>query len=80
MHQPLKSPLNPHSSPNKHCENHYVAKVQVAPEEVNIPSLDTKVIKSVQAIVWAVIFYVRAMDNKAVVFLNAIDTQHASAT
>ena len=46
-----KSPTKYQISLNKHHEIHYGAKVQVAPEEVDSPSLGAKCIKSVQDIV-----------------------------
>ena len=50
------------------------------PEEVTRPSIYAKGIKRVQAILVAVIFYGQAVDNKSLVDLNDIGTQHASAT
>ena len=44
------------------------------------PSLDAKGIKSAQAIVGALLFYKRAVDNNVLVFLNTIGTQQAAAT
>ena len=44
------------------------------------PPLDEAGIKRIQAIVGAVIFYGRAVDNKLLVTLNSIGTQKASAT
>ena len=66
-------------SPHKYREIYYGAKVQISPEELTIPSINAKGIKFVQSIVVAVLFYGRAVDNKLVVSLNAIGTQHASA-
>ena len=53
-----KIPNKPQISPYKHREIHYGAKVQVAPEEVDSPSLDAKGTKLVQDILGALIFYV----------------------
>ena len=45
-----------------------------------IPSLDSKDIKHFQAIVVAVLFYGWALDNKLIVALNDIGTQHTTDT
>ena len=67
-----KSPTKPQILPHKHRETHYGSKVQVDPREVNSPSRDTKGIKHVQAILIALLFYGRAVDNKVLVALNTI--------
>ena len=59
-----KSPTKPQLLPHKHCEIHHGAKVQVAPEEVDSPSLDVKIIKRVQYIVGVLLFYGKAVDKK----------------
>ena len=58
-----KRPTKPQLSPHKYREIHYGSKVQVTPEEVASPSLDTKGIKFVQVIVGAVILYGWAVDK-----------------
>ena len=75
-----KIPNKPQISPYKHREIHYGAKVQVAPEEVDSPSVDAKGIKRVQAIVGALIFCGKSVDNKVLVSLNTIGNQQAAAT
>ena len=52
----------------------------MTPEEVNSPSLDSKGIKRVQAIVGALLFYGREVDNKVLVDLNTICNQQAAAS
>ena len=59
---------------------HYRAKLQVAPEELTIPSLDAKGIKRVQAILGELIFYGLEVYNKLLVALKYIGTQQATAT
>ena len=44
------------------------------------PPLYEAVIKHIQAIVGAVLFYGRAVDNKLLVALNSIGTQQAAAS
>ena len=75
-----KRPAKPQLLPHKHCEIHYVDKVQLALEEATIPSLDAKYIKRVQAIVGAVLFYVQSVYNKLFVALNSIGTHQSSST
>ena len=75
-----KSPNKYQISPHKHREIHYGAKVQVAPEEVDSPSLDAKGTKRVQDILGALIFYGWAVENKVLLALNTIFTQQAEAT
>ena len=52
----------------------------MAPEEANIPILNAKGIKYVQAIVGAVLFYWRAVDKKWLVSLINMGTKRAPAT
>ena len=71
-----------HTSPTKTrlLSPHHGAKIQAAPEEADIPSLDAKGVKCVRDIVGALLFYVRAVDNKVLADLNTIGTQQAAAT
>ena len=48
--------------------------------EDTIPTLDEAGIKHIQAIVGAVLFYGRSVDNKLLVTLNSIVTHQAAAT
>ena len=52
----------------------------MAPEEVDIPILDYKGIKRVQAIVGTLLLYGLVVFNKVLVDLNTIGIQHAAAT
>ena len=70
----------PQLSPHKHRGIHYGSKTQVAPAEVDSPSLDAKGIKRVQDILGALIFYGRAAENTVLVALNTIGTKQAAAT
>ena len=75
-----KSPTKPHLSPHNHREIYHGSKIQVAPSDVDIPSVDAKGIKSVQDIVGLLLLYGQAVGNKVLVALNNIGTQQASAT
>ena len=48
--------------------------------EVDGPSINDKGIKRVQSIVGGVLFYGREVDNKVLLALNNIGTQHTAAT
>ena len=67
--------LKPQLSPHKHLEIQYEAKVQTALDEDINPPLDAKGIKRVQQIVGDILYYVRAVDNKLLVAMNAIGMQ-----
>src|SRR6056300_678158 len=73
-------PTKPQLSPHRHSEIVYGAKTQLAPADDDSPLLDTTGTKRVQAIVGAVLYYARAVDNKLLVALNAIGTQQSSPT
>ena len=73
-------PNKPQLSPHKHREVVYSAKEQLAPEDDTTPTLDSQGTKRVQGIVGALLYYVWAVDNKLLVGLSAIGSQHASAT
>ena len=53
---------------------------QMAHTEDTSPPLDEVSIKRIQAIVGAVLFYGKAIDNKLLVTLNSIDTHQAAGT
>ena len=72
--------FHPQLSPHKHREVIYGAKEQLAPEYDTTPSLDSQGKKRVQGIVGALLYYVRAVDNKLLVGLSAILSQQAAAT
>ena len=73
-------PNKPQLSSHKHCELIYGAKYQLAPEDDTSPPLDIQGTNGVQGIVGALLYYVRAVDNKLLVGLSAIGSQQASAT
>ena len=52
-----KRPTKPQLFPHKHRKIHYRSKIQVAPSEVDSPSLETKGIKRFQTIVGALLLY-----------------------
>ena len=58
--------------PRKHREIHFVAKVQVTPCEVDVPSLDAKGIKRVQDLMGALLLCGQEVDKKVLVDLNTI--------
>ena len=75
-----KALLNTQLLPHKHREITYGANPQLAHIKDTSPPLDEVGIKRIQAIVDAVLFYGRAVDNKLLVTLNSIVTQQAAAT
>ena len=74
--RPHKSQLSPH----KHREATYGSKEQLTPEEYNSPLLEKEGNRRIQGIVWALLYYERAVDNKLLVGLSAIDAQQAATT
>ena len=58
----------------------YGAKEQLTQEEDTITALDAAGIKRVQAIVGALLYYARAVDNKFLVALSTIGGQQSAAT
>ena len=73
---PTKKQLSPH----KHRAIHYGAKEQYTHIETPTPKLDPKGVLRIQAIVGALLFYGRAVDNNLLVALNTIGSQQAQAT
>ena len=70
-----KVPHNPQLSPHKHHEITYgSAHPQMTHIEDTSPPLDKAGIKRIQAIVGAVLFYGRSVDNKLLDTLNSIGT------
>ena len=67
-------------SPHTHREIKYVAKEQYTHIKTPSPKLDAKCVLRIQAIVGALLFYGRAVDNKLLVALNTIGSQQAQAT
>ena len=68
-------PTNPQLSPHCHREIVYGAKEKLTQEEETSPALDASGIKRVQAIVGALMYYARAVDNKLLVVLSSIGGQ-----
>ena len=64
-------PTKPQLSPHRHREIVYGAKEQLTLEEDTSPALNASSIKRVQAIVGALLYYARAVDNK---LLAAVST------
>jgi hypothetical protein len=73
-------PTKPQHSPYKHAPIIYGAKVQYATGPDDSPALDKDGISRVQAIVGALLYYARAVDNKLLVALSELGQQQASAT
>ena len=70
----------PQLSPHKHRPIHYGATQQlVQPTDTSKP-LNEKGIKRIQGIVGALLYVVRAVNNKLLVALSAIGAQQAAAT
>ena len=75
-----KVPAEPQLSPHKHHKIVYDAKQQFSQAADNTAKLNDAGIKRVQRIVGALLYYVRAVDNKLLVALSAIGSQQAAAT
>ncbi len=73
-------PSAPQHSPHRCRPINYGAKVQMPPEEDTSPMLEPVGIKRIQAIIGALLYYARAVDNKLLVALSTLGSQQASAT
>jgi hypothetical protein len=73
-------PSKPQHSPYKHAPIIYGAKVQYATGPDDSTPLDKDGVKRVQAIVGALLYYARAVDNKLLVALSELGQQQAAAT
>ena len=73
-------PSKTQHSPYKHTPIVYGAKMQYAAGPKNIPHLNAAGILRVQAIIFALLFSVRAVDNKLLLSLSEVYQQQASAT
>ena len=73
-------PTKPQLSPHRRREIVFGAKEQLTPADDTSPALDAAVIKRVQAIVIALLYYTRAVDNKLLVALSTMGVQQAAAT
>ena len=74
------SPKKPQLSPHKHREVIYGAKEQLNPEDNTTPPLDSQVTERVQGIIGTLLYYDRAVNNKLLVGLSAIESQQAATT
>ena len=75
-HRPSKAQLSPH----KHREVIYGIKEQLTPEDDRSPPLDNQGTKRIPGIVGELLDYGREVDNKLLVGLSSIGSQHATAT
>ena len=75
-----KSPDNPQLLPHCCREIIYVTKEKLAPKDDVSPKLTLDVIRRVQAIVGALLYYAHAVDNKLIVEISNIGTQQAADT
>ena len=74
------TPKNTQYSPHKHRPIDYGDTQQIVqPTDTSSP-LNDKVIKRVQGIVGALLYVVKAVNNKLLVSLSAIGAQQAAAT
>ena len=73
-------PRKPQLSPHKFREVKYGRKTQISPKEDTSKPLNDAGICWVQTIVGALLWIVRAVNNKLLVSLSAIGSQQASAT
>ena len=74
------APKKPQHAPFKAREINYGAKQQLSAPVDSSPALDHAGVRRIQAIVGALLYYARAVDNKLLVALSAIGAQQASAT
>ena len=70
----------PQLTPHKHHGIKYGAKQELSPADYTSPTIDSAGIKNIQAIIGALLYYARAVNNKLLVYLSAIDDQHAAST
>ena len=75
-----KAPAKPQLYPHRHRKINYGSKEQLMAEEDTSPKLNNEVIKRVQSIVGALLYYAREVHNRLLVGLSAIGYQQASAT
>ena len=75
-----KSPTKPQLSPHRHRDIVYGSKQQLLAEEDTRPKLTERCIKRVQAIIGALLYYTRVVDNKLLVGLSTIGAQQAAST
>ena len=68
-------PKKPQYSPHKHNPIEYSAKQQIVQPTDSSPSLDDKSNKIVQVIVGALLYVVRAVNNKLLVVFSAVRSQ-----
>ena len=73
-------PSKPQHAPFRHATINYGAKQQFTNSPDASPKLDDAGIKIIQAIVGALLYYGRAVDNKLLVALGKLDSTHAAAT
>ena len=75
-----KSPTKPKISPHRHRDIVYGSKQQLAADEDTSPKLTEAGIKSLKAIIGALLYCTRTVDNKLHVGLSAIGAQQDAAT
>ena len=73
-------PKKPQYSPHKHHPINYGATQQLVQPTDTIPQINEKGIKRIKVIVGALIYLVRAVNNKLLVALGEIGSQQAAAT
>ena len=72
-------PMHPKPIPHKHREIKYEAKQQLIPAYDTIPALDATGVKRIQAIIVALLYYARTINNKILVSLSAAGALQAAA-
>ena len=75
-----KDPIKPQLSLHCHRKINYGSKEQLVEEEDTSPKLNNVVIKRVQVIVGALLFYARAFLNRLLVGMSTIGSQQRPAT
>ena len=73
-------PTHPQLTPHKHRKIKYGSKQQLSPADDTSPDINAAGVKWIQAIIGALLYYTRTINNKLLVALSAIGAQQASAT
>ena len=71
--------MHPQLTPYSHCEIKYGDKQQLSSAEDTRSALDTAMVKTIQEIIGALLYYARTFNNKLLVAISAIGAQQASA-
>ena len=67
-------------TPNKHHGIIYGSNQQLIPKDNTGPDLDAASVNRMQEIIWALLYYARAVGNHILVDISAIVSQQSAAT